>query len=368
MISNSYLSIPSPERLRHRTTSLPEVHERYVSVGGFVNIQELTKNFEATKANKSKQQYGLFGSVSPRSRNSRASSISEDVESQDWDSVPTTPYRNEGWLTPQTPKTPFAGLNKTNRLHKQCQTPESITPPPVLRYNQYGHDLYLETSPRSARPPEKNSLSVPPRTSTSVQSDQCTPVELAGSLLLPSQGFPQSNPPERPPHVHERSHSAPATSQPQRSLPMIPENFSNITVRDISITGRPPPSLMPAFDNLEMTKQFSQREASRSTPSLEPNTRSTLPVRKSSLRSKMPPPQYRPPPVPLSRMSLEELMEILPNLDAAIIAQDWMPCVRRRHQEQKDAFEKLERTPVSKPSLDFLNQVRCNINTSCGSS
>lgn len=352
-----YLSIPSPEKLRRRTTSLPEEHDRYVSVGGFVNIEDLTKRYEASK--KPKQQYGLFGSVSPRPRASRASSSPEDVGSEEWDSVPTTPCRSEGRTISQTPKTPFAKSKQTAYFNNHHQTLESVTPPPFPKYNRYGHDLYLDASPRSAQFPEKSLLFVPSDnlTQSQAQSDQCTPVELAGSLLLPSQGFPQSNPPERPPHVHERSHSAPVALQLPRSLSITPENVRSPTARNISIAGRSPLSLMSAFDEVEMKKQFHQRDASRSTPASEQNTKSTLPVRKSSLRSKMAPPQYRPPPIPLSHMKLEELMQILPTLDAAIIAHDWIPCMQKRHAELKESFQKMQRTPVSEPSLDFLNEV-----------
>lgn len=33
---------------------------------------------------------------------------------------------------------------------------------------------------------------------------------------------------------------------------------------------------------------------------------------------------------------MEELTEILPRLDAAVIAHDWIPCMQKKQQELKD--------------------------------
>lgn len=45
------------------------------------------------------------------------------------------------------------------------------------------------------------------------------------------------------------------------------------------------------------------------------------------------------PPVPMSEMNVEELMHILPSLDAAIIAHDWLPCMQARHCELKTSLQ-----------------------------
>ena len=69
-------------------------------------------------------------------------------------------------------------------------------------------------------------------------------------------------------------------------------------------------------------------------------------------------PRHAPPPIPLSQMSFEELMKILPTLNAAIIAHDWMPCMQKRQQEIKKVMEsKTLNTYVSEVSLRTLDQV-----------
>lgn len=362
--STSYLSLPNAERFRHRTTSLPEGHDRYVSIGGFVDIQELTKKYGRTKINKSKQQYGLFGSVSPRSRilrNSCASSSSEDVENQGWESVPTSPCRHGKWPGPQTPETPFAGSKQINNLHFHRQSADNILPPRTPKSNRYDHDLCLNISPCSRQLLEAE-LQVRPSETVPGHSVQYMPLELAGSLLLPSQGFPQSNPPEIPPRMHERSHSAPATST--RISPIACENVGSLATPTTLITDYSHLSRTLSPPTSTMRKQSHQRDTSCSTPILEQSTKNTLPARKSSLRSRMGPPRYGPR-IPLSHMQLEELMQILPTLDAAIIAHDWIPCMQKRHQELKNSLEKMQLTQASEPSLDFLNKVRPTSSPPC---
>lgn len=46
-----------------------------------------------------------------------------------------------------------------------------------------------------------------------------------------------------------------------------------------------------------------------------------------------------PPRIPLSQMSFDQLMEILPTLDAAIIANDWLPCMQKCQQEVKKTMQ-----------------------------
>lgn len=57
-------------------------------------------------------------------------------------------------------------------------------------------------------------------------------------------------------------------------------------------------------------------------------------------------------------MSFEELMDILPTLNAAIIAHDWIPCMHKRQQEIKNMLEsKTLNTNNSEESLRSLSQV-----------
>ena len=58
-----------------------------------------------------------------------------------------------------------------------------------------------------------------------------------------------------------------------------------------------------------------------------------LPPRQQPLTSLASAPSNPAEQVPLSRMTIEELMHVLPTLNAAIIAHDWIPCMRKRHRE-----------------------------------
>lgn len=357
MSLTSHLQIPKLDTFRRRADSFSEEQDRYVVTGGFVSIQDLAKSYEASRDKKSKQHFGLFGSVSPRSRSSRASSIT-DAESQTWDSVSTSPYRSEGRSSPQTPQTPFSGTKQT-----VCSLDQTIniSPPPLSRYNQCGHEIYLNSSPSLGHLPENpfafESSSIVTPTQSQSQSRSSIPVELAGSLLLPSQGFPQSNPPKVPPRVHERSRSAPVISRLLSPLSMIPEHIHS---RGDSHIPEPDKSLFPTMSALsesEMTKFVRKPRGSHSISTPEWDRQDTLPTRKSSLRSRPSAPQHKPPPVPLSQMTLEELMQILPNLDAAIVAHDWKPCVQKRHHELKGLLQRLQDAAAGDASLQNLNEV-----------
>ncbi|KAK5942652.1 hypothetical protein PMZ80_005217 [Knufia obscura] len=85
-----------------------------------------------------------------------------------------------------------------------------------------------------------------------------------------------------------------------------------------------------------MAKRSHQHSGSRSVPTYVQQTQCAPPPRMSSLPSNAMPPQQPPPPIPLSRMGMEELTEILPRLDAAVIAHDWIPCMQKKQQELKD--------------------------------
>lgn len=356
----THLQIPTVEAFRRRTSSEPQGRDRYVITGGFVNIQDLSKGYETPKGKKSKQQHGLFGSVSPRSRSSRASSSTDDVESQEWDFLTTSPHRSESWSSPQTPRTPFAGIKQTSYTFDHCQKATIITPPPLSRYNQHGHDLYLELSPQLSHLSQNGCAFDTQRivTPTRAQSTLGEPIELPGSLLLPSQGFPQSYPPKVPPHVNERSHSAPAVPGISQPSSMIPEAASTLIDYDKlePVMALIPP--MPTSNDSKAKRQVRTAPSSRSTSTSEWSNQDALPMRKSSLRSKPTMPQCGPPPVPLSKMSLEELIQVLPTLDAAIIAHDWVPCILARHRELKHLLKTLEGPPTVDAALQSFDKVR----------
>lgn len=359
MSLTSHLQLPSVEAFRRRTSSAPEGKDRYVVMGGFVRIEELSKSYEASKSKKFRPPKLLSGYVSPRSRHSAASSISEDVESQGWDSVPTSPYRSESWSSPQTPRTPFAGAKQSICTFDHYQTTD-ITPPPLSRYNRQGHDLFLDLSPRSSRLSTRKCHLFPQSIAAPSQDRTLpdrVPIELAGSLLLPSQGFSQSNPPQVPPHVNVRSHSAPVVSGVSPPLFMIPEVIKRSQTAQELEPDMAPSTPILATNLAEIKGQSRTPQPFHSTASLNSDNQSRLPMRRSSLRSKPTTPQYRPPPTPLSKMSLEELMDVLPHLDAAIIAQDWLPCMQIKHNNLKKLLEAAQHPVTGEVSSQPFDQV-----------
>lgn len=346
------LQIPGVEAFGRHTKSTLAGKDRYVITGGFVKIEELSKKYAASKIKKASQQRGLFGHISPRARSSHTSSVSDDCELQEWESIPTSPSRSESWSSPETPRTPFAGTKQT--VYPFTPYAINVASPPLSKYNRYNNDLYSNASSTSSNSYGKDYESRSQDIATPARDDKSLPVhapiELAGSLLLPSQGFPQSNPPDIPPHLNERSHSVPvlpclsqSSTESSASLKFSP----NIHESESSMTLFQPVSTSNVS---EPKRPVRSAVISHSATTLDSDTQGTLPVRKSSLRSKPAMPRHRPPPTPLSQMSLEELMQVLPNLDAAIVAHDWVPCMQKRHKELKHLLETVHRPiPEDKP-------------------
>lgn len=84
-----------------------------------------------------------------------------------------------------------------------------------------------------------------------------------------------------------------------------------------------------------MARRPHENSGSRSNSERSQQTQCVPPPRADSLQLRVAAPQQPPPPVPLSQMSMEELMQILPTLNAAIIAHDWIPCMQQRQQDLK---------------------------------
>lgn len=354
MSPRTRLQIPSVETFRRRAGTSPEGRDRYVITGGFVQIEELSKIHAASKSQRSRQNNDLYGHVSPLSQSSRGSSFTEDGRGAGWDSLPTTPSRSECCQSPVTPRTPFSGTKQTTSDYYHYHTPD-ITPPPLSKYNRYGHDLYLSVSPKLSYVFQKisdfDSQVVTPTQHNSQADD--APVELAGSLLLPSQGFPQMNPPTVPPYANVRSHSAPVFPQLSQSPSTIHKGTVNPAVSDGS-----GPTMVPIPSGTTLNRAMMRDgTTSQSTITSDRDTQGLLPARKSSLRSKLATPRNVPPPTPLSKMSLEQLIQVLPSLDAAIIAQDWLPCMLKRHQELKYLLETTRCVPTQDVSPQPFNPV-----------
>lgn len=63
--------------------------------------------------------------------------------------------------------------------------------------------------------------------------------------------------------------------------------------------------------------------------------------------------------MPLSQMTIEELMQILPTLDAALIAHDWVPCMQKRQRELKTWLQNNKSDPAAErlKLLDMVSKV-----------
>jgi len=114
----------------------------------------------------------------------------------------------------------------------------------------------------------------------------------------------------------------------------------------------------PPSNTVNMAKRPHQHSESCSAPSYAQQAQCAPPPRLSSLPSSVAAPPQPSPPVPLSQMTMEELMHILPKLDAAVIAHDWMPCMQKRQQELKDWLQKSSLTPNSESYPICMDKVR----------
>lgn len=329
----TYLHIPGTDIFRRRAASMSESKDRYISSGGLVDITELTKQYEAEKFANASQKSSLFGSISPRTHSSRGSSMVDESGSPSPFSLPLSPYRSEGWVTPDTPRTPATPL-KQSFLSPTYQNQTATSP--ITKHNRCGLDLNLTLSPGVINAHENLAQNLKDEITPTQRSQFGELIELPGSLLLPSQGFPQSNPPVLPPrhHLPDRSHSAPSYTCPKESSNFLGDSFIMSKTahvhQDLSIVA----------------------DASSSTQYVPPPRLSSLPDH--SLK----PSQHLPPPVPLSRMKMEELMQVLPTLNAAIIAHDWIPCMQKRHQELKTWLQNHKIDTQAVEQMGLLDKVR----------
>lgn len=328
MASTTFLQIPGTAILKRRRASASDPKERYGSVGGLVDIRELSKRYETSKKEVPKQKSTFFNSFSPRSRASSVTTDDSEIHSNG--SLPQSPYRSEGWMTPDTPQTPATPCRQTF-TSLACQKHNST--PPLSKFNRYGRELCLTLSP-DVLTVDRDLPERPADDITPTQRLLAPPIELPGSLLLPSQGFPQSNPPAIPPRqpLPNRSHSAPLDT---RTI----DHF--IVAEETS-----------AMAKSSHTQNRSRIviEGTQNAPYVPPPRQSSLPVDIAQ------PPQHHPPPVPLSQMTMEELMQVLPTLNAAIIAHDWVPCMQKRQNELKTWLQRHRIDQQPNEDLKHLNK------------
>jgi hypothetical protein len=148
-------------------------------------------------------------------------------------------------------------------------------------------------SPSSLHSPAKRVAVFANRPQTPPTPQQTTPlpVELPGSILLPSQGFPQQDPPVTP--ARDKFRGRPSDESERSSTPSL--DFSSSTTD----------GEMDLFKNFTSPQKRSGRA----------NTLSRAPVNRTSK--------------PFTAMSAEELMECLPELNMSVVNHSWVPAMEK---------------------------------------
>lgn len=199
----------------------------------------------------------------------------------------TSPTSASFFKSPVTPGTPWA-MNTANPAAMVMKPAKAS--PPVSRYNMTG---------RARLHP-----SIPGTPSTRESEVTLQPVELPGSLLLPSQGFPQSEPPVTPSRQKfYRSYSDESSS----SLSSTPGLSTCSTV---------------TATRMDVLKNFS--------PKMMTTKSTTSSVSKMSIHRIG---------KPFSAMTVEELIHCLPECSPAMIANTWVPAMLREYQKTKTLLQ-----------------------------
>lgn len=148
---------------------------------------------------------------------------------------------------------------------------------------------------------EKSSVFVGrPQTPPTPEQTAVLPIELPGSILLPSQGFPQENPPITPArNKFESRESEESTRSQTPSLDSSPTTDGEMDI----------------FKNLTAPQKRSGRA----------NTFPTSPVKIASK--------------PFTAMSAEELLQCLPELNMSVISHSWLPAMENELKKIKELLQ-----------------------------
>lgn len=129
-------------------------------------------------------------------------------------------------------------------------------------------------------------------------------VELPGSLLLPSQGFPQSEPPVTPSrHTFERSYSDESSSI-WSSTPEL-SACSTVTALDMDVLRSFSPKKKPTKSSISSQSAASVHKIGK----------------------------------PFSAMTAEDLIQCLPECSPSMIANTWVPAMVREHRKIKNLLQ-----------------------------
>lgn len=229
------------------------------------------------------------------------------------------------YTRPWTPVTPTDPIRSQSLVESHTisssttSTPTTATLSLVSRYNP------TEPSVACLSPPQ-----TPIHAKASLGPS--LPAELPGSLLLASQGFPQTDPISPPPSLHRRD----------------TEESSLGSLTALSISSPTDEADMDSIRHL--TYPLRKNDRSGSPGGMPPYViRSRQPVRD-------PHPKIT---KPLTAMSLEELLECLPQLDITTVSELWLPAVRLHLQEVTSLFH-----DACQLKLDALHQETISNNVS----
>src|SRR3984957_8482064 len=189
-----------------------------------------------------------------------------------------------GRKTPVTPGTPWTMNAAVTDMMA------SRTSPPVSSYSVAGQARVYTSMPGTPSTPEPKFKS--------------EPAELPGSLLLPSQGFPQSEPPVPPARqTFGRSYSG-GSSSTLSSTPGL-STCSTVTVTEMDVL-----------------------------KSLSPKKREVKPTTSSACTTSVPKIGK-----PFSAMTAEELVQCLPQCSPSTICNTWVPAMLRELQKIKSLLQ-----------------------------
>jgi hypothetical protein len=246
-------------------------------LGGFVQIEQLICD----------QNHGSK-STWPKRRKQRPSPIDVGIEGSlllaAWT---TTSLAMQGCRTQATSGT----LGATNAAN---QAVRAVTPsgasPPMSCYNVTGRARVYTSMPGTPSTPESKF--------------NLQPVELPGSLLLPSQGFPQSEPPVTPSRQTFEDRYSDESSSTSSSTPGL-STCSTVTAPD-----------------MDVLRSFSPKKRATKSTMSSPSITSVHKIGKT-----------------ISAMTAEELIQCLPECSPAMIAHTWVPTMLREYQKVKSLLQ-----------------------------
>jgi hypothetical protein len=222
------------------------------------------------------------------------------------------------WPRRRKPRPPTLDVSESRHLNpfrippnldQECKTPWTPSNLDSLRFmvdRKHEGPVSSPTSQYAIASPVFADPSLPPSPTTPAQHFSSLPAELYGSLLQPSQGFPQKNPPIAPPRY----------PTPQRQL--------TDKSSDVGSASRLSTSSDSNYDDMDMLRPFSspKNKAARLAKAVESSLSSSS--SDCTLFNK-----------PISSMNVDELLHRLPELNLNIVNHVWLPAMRNEFTKIK---------------------------------